>query len=89
MKTFDKKEIIIWLLFSLLIIFQFLDIWQTYLLLETGVIHEANPIMKYFFKEFGFWKSCIVIKLIVMLFLGVIIKLYIREIEERKNNDNR
>lgn len=82
----NRKEIIIWILFSLLIIFQCLDIWQTYIILESGIGYEMNPLLKYCFDNFGYWKSIIIIKGLTMLFLGVVIKLYIRTERKIKND---
>ena len=59
-----------WVLFAIFVMFQVLDIWQTYLLLQTGVIQEANPIMRYFFELMGFWIAAIVWKGLVTAFIG-------------------
>lgn len=57
-----------WVLFALLCIFQWIDITQTYMLIDLG-IPEGNPIVQYFIDQFGTLKGMIIIKIIVMLFL--------------------
>lgn len=64
-----KLKILNWSLFLVLFIYNILDAWYTQLLLETGLIIEANPIMNYFLNLFNV-KSFYYIKIILFCFLG-------------------
>lgn len=71
-----KKERIVnlklinWILFTLLFIYNILDAWHTKLLLATGLIVEANPLMNYFIQNYGI-NSLFFIKFLVLSILGV------------------
>lgn len=58
-----------WSLFLVLFIYNILDAWHTQLLLETGLIIEANPIMNYILNTIGV-KSFYYIKIMLFCFLG-------------------
>ena len=63
---------IIWMLFALLVIFNIVDVYQTWMLINLGV-QEANPLVKLFITKFGIVTEMILIKIIVFSFLLVII----------------
>ena len=66
---------IIWSLFFIAFVYSILDAWHTKLLLATGLIQEANPLMNYFIVTFGI-DSCFYIKIIMFVVLGELIKIY-------------
>lgn len=59
-----------WLLFFVSFIYNILDAWHTKLLIATGLIEEANPLMNYFIQNYGI-NSCFYIKIIVFIVLGI------------------
>ncbi|MFW6047541.1 MAG: DUF5658 family protein [Candidatus Woesearchaeota archaeon] len=76
MKRNKKNHYIIymvWGLFIALIFYHAVDAWQTYLLLETDLIYEANPIFNYFIENMGFWVAACVYKGIIIIFTAITI----------------
>lgn len=61
-----------WYLFISLFIYNILDAWHTKLLLATGVIQEANPVMDYFIHNYGI-NSCFYVKIVLSIFLGIVL----------------
>lgn len=64
-----------WMLYFVIVVYQFLDLWQTLLLLKLGA-YEANPIAQYFMNIFGTVDGIYIIKFLVILFLGVLLLIY-------------
>ena len=60
----------IWVLFSVVVIFNGLDVYQTWLLLEAG-LSEANPILCFLINKFGFFMGAVPIKILFIGLLGV------------------
>lgn len=69
------------ILFLLLVIFNFLDVYQTYLLFNCGFI-EWNPVMNYILINFGFL-GAIFFKLFVLLFFGCVIVVHHKTRKEK------
>lgn len=73
----DKKNhyilYMVWGLFIALMFYHAVDVWQTYLLLETGLIYEANPVFNYFIENIGFWAAACVYKGIITVFTAITI----------------
>jgi hypothetical protein len=60
----------LWILFSIIVIFNALDVYQTWLLLETG-LSEANPLLCYFINRYGFFMGVIPVKAVFLSLLAV------------------
>lgn len=65
---------ILWLLFLLVCVFNVVDVWQTYMILEMGG-KEANPFLAWAIEAFGFWQAMFLIKGLLLLVLGILLKL--------------
>jgi len=59
----------IWIVFTLLIVFNALDVWQTWLILQLGG-YEANPILNWLIGLLGFFPAVIGFKSIWLALLG-------------------
>jgi hypothetical protein len=66
---------IVWVLYAVVVIFNFLDAWQTILLIEVGAT-EANPVVAYLINLAGTTRVLWLIKSCTCLFLGVALYLY-------------
>ena len=66
---------IIWLLFILVCAYNYIDIYQTYLLFQCGAV-EVNPVLLIFMSDSQDITTIIIIKTIVISILGVL--LYLR-----------
>lgn len=64
------------IMFTLLCIFQILDIYQSKIIFDCGCTTEWNPIINYFADKFGFLPAVIGIKIIVFLFFGFTLYLW-------------
>lgn len=60
----------LWVLFCVIVIFNALDVYQTWLLLEAG-LSEQNPILCCLINQFGFFMGTIPIKVFFIILLGV------------------
>lgn len=66
---------VITLLFCLVVVFSFLDAYQTSLLLRFGC-YEANPIMAYFIDKFGLEIGLYIPKAITLTVLVLLLVMY-------------
>jgi hypothetical protein len=69
--------VIVWLLFSVICVYNTVDILQTYIILQNGLATEWNPIVLFFMNKFGMLTGMIVIKsfwLLILFFLLLYIK---------------
>lgn len=69
-----------WYLFCALVVYNILDAWHTKLLLATGLIIEANPIMDYFITNFGV-NSLFYIKIISLIILACFLCILHRKVK--------
>ena len=58
-----------WITFTLLVIYNILDIWHTYFVIQLGV-KEWNPVINYLGDIFGMLPTLIVFKSIWLYLLG-------------------
>jgi len=63
---------IVWILFTILIILQIADIYTTKRIIADKKGIELNPIMKVIINKFGLLPGLIGIKTIVMFFVGLV-----------------
>jgi len=63
----------IYILFALFVILQFLDFWTTYNVIKSGKGHEANPIMAWVFAKIGIIEGFAFIKTIMLIIVGYIV----------------
>jgi hypothetical protein len=69
----------IWLLFSVICMFQILDVYQTHMIIELCKCgHELNPMVSWVLQSHG-WNGVVIFKAIPMGFLGCMIYLYERK----------
>lgn len=66
---------IVWALFSLVCVYQGLDVYQTYLLLQLGC-QEVNPIVRLSIAWFGVVPGMIMTKLLFVIILGIPLYIY-------------
>lgn len=69
--------IVIWSLFAALAVYQAVDVWQTYLLVELGA-SETNPLILWLSAYFGFVPAMILIKCFWLSIIGVLLIFYQR-----------
>lgn len=74
-------KVIVWVLYALLVIYNLMDLLQTCLLSELGVL-EANPIYIWLSKKFGLIPSIIGFKVFTLGFLAIALQCYLH----RKRN---
>jgi hypothetical protein len=67
--------ILIWALYSALLLYQFVDAAQTYMLFQYGA-YEANPYTAWFISTFGFGFGLLIAKGIPMLMLLIAASYY-------------
>lgn len=67
-------------LFIPLFIYNMLDAWQTQLLLATGIINEANPLMNFLINHYGIY-SLYVTKVVVFTILGTVLYIFHKRIK--------
>lgn len=75
-----------WGLYTIIVVYNILDVWQTHLLLMLGA-KELNPIFNFLGQYFGIIPSIIYVKVILLGFLGVLLYnyktvKYIKEIDK-------
>jgi len=58
-----------WILYILLVLFNALDVWQTWIILQLGG-YEANPLLGLLIHRFGFFPAVIGFKSIWLTLLG-------------------
>lgn len=68
-----------WGLYIVIVIYNFLDAWQTWLLLQLGAV-ELNPIFNYMAQCFGLMPSIIGTKFFMLSSLGILLYNYKKEI---------
>ena len=68
----NRLKRINWYLFIVVVVYNMLDAWHTKLLLATGVIVEANPVMNWSIVNYGI-NSIFYIKAVEMVILAVLI----------------
>ena len=66
------KPWIAWLLFVVICVYSALDVYQTKMLFDCGAIEaiEANPLLQWLINVSGTWRIIIVVKLLILLFMG-------------------
>jgi len=74
-----------WFLFFTLCIYNLLDVYQSKLLFELGLM-EANPILLLFMKSDIDWKTIAIIKTTILSALGILLFVHYKE---RKANVQR
>lgn len=72
---------IIWALFGVICIYQWVDGQQTYLLLQLG-LKEANPIIRLCIREFGIIWGLVLPKLFAMTMLGIGLYYYQKKVKD-------
>jgi hypothetical protein len=68
-----------WGLYIVIVIYNLLDAWHTWLLLQVGAV-ELNPIFNYMAKYFGLMQSIIGTKIFMLGSLGILLYNYKKEI---------
>lgn len=68
----NRLKRINWYLFIVVVVYNMLDAWHTKLLLATGVIVEANPIMNWCIINYGI-NSLFCVKTIEMVILAILL----------------
>jgi len=63
----------IYILFALFVILQFLDFWTTYHVINSGKGHEGNPIMAWLFAKIGIIEGFVLMKTASILAVGFIV----------------
>lgn len=63
---------IVWLLFIVVVAYNWLDVWQTKLLIDLGA-EEANPLMRYLFDITGDVSLIALCKFLILSLLGTLI----------------
>ena len=63
----------IYILFALFVILQFLDFWTTYNVITSGKGHEGNPIMAWLFAKIGIIEGFAFIKTVMLIIVGYIV----------------
>ena len=66
---------IVWGLFIVIVIYNWVDIYQTILLLQTGLLYEANPWLEHLYVKFGV-PGLIIPKLLLLVFMFVVLLKY-------------
>ena len=61
-----------WLFLAVAFVYNILDVWHTKLLLATGLVEEANPIMDYFIVNYGI-NSCYYVKIVMFAMIAVLL----------------
>lgn len=74
---------IIWGLFIVIVIYNWVDIYQTILLLKTGLLYESNVWLGYLYNKFGV-SGLIVPKIALLIFMFVCILIYQRTNKRNK-----
>lgn len=83
----STKYIVGWILIlGVLVVYQILDIWQTYLLLQFDA-YEFNPLVSYFIDIFGNPEGMIIFKsiFVVMIVLFGTLEIFYEAKRGRKN----
>jgi len=68
-----SKNTIIWLLYSVVIVYNLLDAYHTWLLMQYGIT-EWNPILRPLIEQFGYWPGVMGVKGVVLVMLLIILK---------------
>jgi hypothetical protein len=75
-------KLIVWVLYAVVVIYNFLDAWQTILLIEVGAT-EANPVVAYLINLAGTTRVLWLVKSCTCLFLGVSLYWYLHVSNEK------
>ena len=66
---------LIWAMFGVICLYQWVDGYQTWLLLHLGAT-ESNPIVGFFIEEFGIAWGLFVPKLLAVIYHGICLRCY-------------
>ncbi len=70
-------KLIIFMLYFLVVIYNYLDGYYTFLLVKTG-ISEFNPFVLFFIETFGLFWGLFIVKTFLMLMLGILLFIYLK-----------